>query len=211
MHSPWDRQSRFPDPSLEPPSAVPFPSGPPRALPKPTLEPPGPPQDPPGSPQGRPRTPQIRNVDHQKPSEICVFDPQRSQKSRFVHFLDLSWGSWDALWSAPTPSRPSPWCSKALPSPPRDLPGRALGPLEHPCEFQPGHCFVENRRLSDFTHISHPFYRFSITIIPLQIGPCQLLHIFGRGFHFFTNRTHFPDPLGTPRGPPWTPPRTLFW
>ena len=45
MHPPWGRRSGFPDPPLEPPSAMPFRSGPPRAVPKPTLELPGSPQD----------------------------------------------------------------------------------------------------------------------------------------------------------------------
>ena len=46
MHSPWDRQSRFPSPSLEPPNAVTFSLGPPRAPQKPTLKPPEPPRTP---------------------------------------------------------------------------------------------------------------------------------------------------------------------
>ena len=45
IHIPWDRRSGFPDLPLEPPSAMPFRSGPPRAVPKRTLELPGSPQD----------------------------------------------------------------------------------------------------------------------------------------------------------------------
>ena len=52
MHSPWDRRIGFPDPSLEPLRAIPFPSGPPRAPPKLTLEPPGCPRTPPRAPKG---------------------------------------------------------------------------------------------------------------------------------------------------------------
>ena len=102
VHSLWDRQSWFPDPSLEPPNAVPFPSGPPRALPKSTLELPETPQDAPWSSQGRPRTCQIRNIDHQKTLEIRVFGPQASPKNSFLSFLELFWGSWDPPWSTPT-------------------------------------------------------------------------------------------------------------
>ena len=84
VHSLWDRQSRFPDPSLEPPNRVPFPLGRPRALPKPTLELPETPQDAPWSSQGRPRTCQIRNIEHQKTLEIRVFGPQASPKNSFL-------------------------------------------------------------------------------------------------------------------------------
>ena len=136
--------------------------------------------------------------------------PSSITKNTFFSISDVSWGSWGPPWFTPGPSRPSPWCSKALPSPPKDLLGRDLGPPEHPCEFQPGHRFVESRRLSDFTQISHVFHQFSNTIIPLQIGPCQLLHIFGCDFDISINHTHFRHPLGTPWEPSWIPPRTFF-
>ena len=74
---------------------------PPQALQKPTLELPGPPQDTPESPQGPLRTSQIFKVDHQKPSQICVFGPQERQKNTFFQFLGVSCPPWDAPWSAP--------------------------------------------------------------------------------------------------------------
>ena len=49
MHTPWGRRSGFPDPPLEPPSAMPFRWGPPRAVPKSILERSGSPWD---SPEG---------------------------------------------------------------------------------------------------------------------------------------------------------------
>ena len=42
---------------------------------------------------------------------------------------------------------------KALKITPKALLGTSLGALEHPCEFQHGRCFIENRQMSDFTHI----------------------------------------------------------
>ena len=157
MHFALDRQTAFPDPSLEPPNAVPCFSGPPQALQKPTLELPGPPQDTPESPQGPLRTSQIFKVDHQKPSQICVFGPQEQQENTFFNF-----------WASPVPPGTHLGLRPCHPDPPqgaqkhpRALLGTSLGPpwtpLEHPCEFQHGHCFIEKRRLLSFTHIYNVF------------------------------------------------------
>ena len=99
---------------------------------------------------------------------------------------------------------------------PRGHPGRPRTPqdppkalLEHPCEFQLGNFFLENRQLTDFTQIYLVFYQFSLTIIPLQIDTCQLLHIFPCDFNNFTNSTPLPPPPRTPSGTLLDPPRTL--
>jgi hypothetical protein len=88
--------------------------------------------------------------------------------------------------------------SRALSGTPQGLPRT---PLEHPCEFQVGNCFIENRRLQHFTRIMHHFHQYSTTIFGLQIGPCQLLHIFGCDFQKSENSSH----LGSfPRTPSCT-------
>ena len=100
--------------------------------------------------------------------------------------------------------------------PPKTPPGPPGDPLGSPCEFQCRYQFNKKLQLYAFTYISHCFYQFSIAILPLQIGPCQLLHIFPIDFNNFTICIHLTDsprdpprtsqgPSGPPQGPPQTP------
>ena len=100
--------------------------------------------------------------------------------------------------------------------PPKTPPGPPGDPLGSPCEFQCRYQFNKKLQLYAFTYISHCFYQFSIAILPLQIGPCQLLHIFPIDFNNFTICIHFTDSSRTPSGSlldlpgalperPWTP------
>ena len=76
----------------------------------------------------------------------------------------------------------------------KDHPRTLPGPLGPPCAFQSGHLRNENLRLSRFTHISILFDQFTIELGPLQISPCQLLHIFPVYFDDSINRMHLHGP-----------------
>ena len=86
--------------------------------------------------------------------------------------------------------------------PPKTPPGPPGDPLGSPCEFQCRYQFNKKLQLYAFTYISHCFYQFSIAILPLQIGPCQLLHIFPIDFDNFTICIHLLRPPQHPQGPP---------
>ena len=99
--------------------------------------------------------------------------------------------------------------------PPKTPPGPPGDPLGSLCEFQCRYQFNKKLQLHAFTYISHCFYQSSIAILPLQIGPCQLLHIFPIDFNNFTICIHLTDspkpprtsqgPSGPPQGSPQTP------
>ena len=126
-HSPWDRRIGFPDPSLEPLRAVPFPSGPPRAPPKLTLEPPGPPRAPKDS-QGPLKSARSTIKKRWKYVYLALQDHEK-----LVFFIFWRFPGAPGTRLGQRPDHPDPpWRPKALQSPPRDLPGRALGPLECP-------------------------------------------------------------------------------
>ena len=89
--------------------------------------------------------------------------------------------------------------------PPKTPPGPPGDPLGSPCEFQCRYQFNKKLQLYAFTYISQCFYQFSIAILPLQIGPCQLLHIFPIDFNNFTICIHLTDSPRDPQGPPKDP------
>ena len=77
MHSPWDRRSGFPDPSLEPPNAVTF-----------FLGPTEPSQSQLWSPQGSPRTPLRAPEDAQGPLKSAMSTIKKRWKYVYLAHRD---------------------------------------------------------------------------------------------------------------------------
>ena len=178
MHSPWGRRSGFPDPPWSLQVRCPVPWDPPEPSQSRLWTSQGPPRTPPRAP----KTPQgdlesarltIKNV-----LNMCVLPSRISKNSFFLIFgplvelLGRTVACAVALQTLPMVSKSGPEPSQGLPR----------TPLEHPCEFQVGNCFIENLRLQHFTRIMHHFHQCSTTIFGLQIGPCQFLHIFACDF-----------------------------
>ena len=153
MHSAWDRENRFPDPSLEPPNAVPCFSGPPWTLPKPTRELPGPPQNAPETTQGPSRTSNIVKVDHQKPSQIWLFGPQVLQKIRFFQFHTFPGAPGAHLGSHPD-----------LPDPPHGAQKRSQA--------------LPRTSLGETWALQSTPVNFNLATVLLKVDDCLILHRF---------------------------------
>ena len=157
-------------------------------------------QGPPRTPPRAPKTPQgdleSARLTIQNLVNMCVLPSRISKNSFFLIFgplVELLGRTLACAFALQT----LPMVSKSRPEPSQGLPRT---PLEHPCEFQVGNCFIENRRLQHFTQIMHHFHQFSTTIFGLQIGPCQLLHIFGCDFQFSGKSSHLGSFPRTPSG-----------
>ena len=168
---------------------------------------------PPGNPIGSQGPHRIHKVNMLKTMEILTFGLQDLKRNCFGQFGDapralprhprVSTHVLGGVSGAQNASRDSPRPSQDPPGPP----GNPLGP---PCEFQCRYRFNKKLQLYAFTYISHCFYQFSIAILPLQIGPCQLLLIFPIDFDNFTPPRPLPEPSQDPSrelpGAPKTPP-----
>ena len=158
-------------------------------------------QGPPRTPPRAPKTPQgdleSARLTIQNLVNMCVLPSRISKNSFFSHFRTSRIAPGTHLGVCLCPPDPTYGVQKRS----RALSGTPQDPLEHPCEFQVGNCFSENRRLQHLTRIMHHFHQYSTTIFGLQIGPCQLLHIFGCDFQKSENSSH----LGSfPRTPSCT-------
>ena len=160
----------------------------------------------------------IHKVNMLKTMEILTFGLQDLKHNCFGQFVDAPRAlprhprvSTHILGSVSGPQN----ASRDSPRPSQDTPRTARGPPGSPCEFQCRYQFNKKLQLYAFTYISQGFYQFSIASLPLQIGPCQLLHIFPIDFDNFTICIHFTDSSRTPSGSlldlpggPKTPPST---
>ena len=131
MHTPWGRRSGFPDPPLEPPSAVPFRSGPSRAVPKPTLEVPGSPQDGPEGPQALPDLSNSQGRPSKNVGNICIW-PSRITKNSFFHFSGGFVGPLGHALVSDLTIQTFPMAPKSVPDLSQRPPWEGLGPPRAP-------------------------------------------------------------------------------
>ena len=151
MHPPWGRRSGFPDPPLEPPSAMPFRLGLPRAVPKSTLELPGSPQDGPEGPQALQGPLKFARSTIKKRWKYVYLVHAHSLWDRKSWFPGPPWNLQVRFPSARTPPRAVPKPTLELPGSPQDGPE---GPQAHPKMSQDRK--VDNQKTLEICAFGHP-------------------------------------------------------